>query len=59
MVDLKEKEMFDKDITMANSKKYIDANECEIIISQQQRYICSLVEENEKLREYILDAIIN
>lgn len=59
MVDLKEKEMFEGDIKIANSKKYTDVNECERIISQQQRYIHSLVEENEKLREYILDRIIN
>ena len=59
MVDVKEKEMFDGDITLANSKKYTDPNECERIISQQQRYIQSLVEENEKLRGHILDTIIN
>lgn len=31
---------------------------CEFI-SKQQQYIRSLVNENEKLREYILDQIIN
>lgn len=59
MVDLKEIEMFESDITIAKSKKYTDANECERIINEQQRYIRSLVKENEKLRGHILDAIIN
>lgn len=59
MVDLKEIDMFESDINIAKSKKYTDANECERIIDQQQRYIRSLVEENEKLREHILDRIIH
>lgn len=59
MVDLKEIEMFKGDIMIAKQKKYADSNECERIINEQQRYIRSLVEENEKLREHILDRIIH
>lgn len=59
MVDLKEKEMFESDMVAAISRETPDFTECKRIISEQQRYIRSLVEENEKLREHILDAIIN
>lgn len=33
--------------------------ECHEFISKQQQYIRTLVNENEKLREYILDQLIN
>ena len=58
MVDLSEKEMFDNDIEIAfgekpNNKKY------ENIITEQQRFIKSLVTENLQLREKILDMVMN
>ncbi|MCI9142389.1 MAG: hypothetical protein HFH87_07165 [Lachnospiraceae bacterium] len=59
MVDLKEKEMFESDMLAAVSREMPYFAECKRIISEQQRYIRSLVEENEKLREHILDTIIN
>lgn len=59
MVDLKEKELFENDLSVAFSRKEPDFTEYKRITSEQQRYIRSLVEENEKLREHILDSIIN
>lgn len=59
MVDLKEKEMFESDVVTAVSRETPDFTECKRIISEQKRYIRSLVDENEKLREHILDTIIN
>lgn len=59
MVDLKEIEMFESDFVASVSRETPDFGECKRIISEQQRYIRSLVEENEKLREHILDRIIH
>lgn len=59
MVDLKEKEAFESDMCIAVSRETPDFTECKRIITEQQRYIRSLVEESEKLREHILDTLIN
>ncbi len=58
MVDLKELGMFENDIVIATSRKPPDIKEFERIVNEQQIYIRSLVKENEKLREHILDGII-
>ena len=57
MVDLSEKELFDNDIEVAFSVD-ADISEFKKIVKEQQRYIKSLVEENEKMREKILDDIL-
>lgn len=59
MVDLKEIELFENDFAVVASRENPDFDECKRIISEQQRYIRSLVEENEKLREHILDRIVH
>ena len=57
MVDLSEKEMFDSDIEAAFAKTP-DVKEYEHIITEQQRFIKALVTENLKLREKILDMVM-
>lgn len=57
MVDLSEKELFDNDIECA-FRVDADIDEFKKIVKEQQRYIKSLVEENEKMREKILDDIL-
>lgn len=55
MVDLKEKEFYEKNMIKTIAQGNID--DCKDFIAAQQEYIRLLVAENEKLREKILDNI--
>lgn len=57
MVDLSEKGMFDIDIEAAFNEKP-NTKTYEHIITEQQRFIGLLVKENTKLREKILDMVM-
>lgn len=57
MIDLKRKEELEKDMLKTITQGTIE--ECRDFIAEQQEYIRSLVSENGKLREYILDKEIN
>ena len=54
MVDLKKKDELKKGVNLLCGD-----DEFKDLISRQQEYIESLVAENEKLREILLDSIIN
>ncbi len=56
MIDLKRKEELEKCMLKTITQGTIE--ECRDFIAEQQEYIRSLVSENEKLREYILDKAI-
>lgn len=54
MVNLKEKDIFAKDLhLMCQDDEFKD------VILSQKEYIELLIKENEKLREYVIDSVIN
>lgn len=56
MVDLKD-DFYEKNMVKTITKGTIE--ECREFIAVQQEYIRSLIKENERLREYVLDQLIN
>lgn len=56
MVDLKKVEYYEKEMARTITQGTID--ECGKMIASQQEYIRSLISENEKLRECILDNLL-
>lgn len=54
MVNLKEKDILTKNLNLL-----CQDDEFKDIILAQKEYIELLVKENEKLREYVLDSVIN
>ena len=57
MVDLKEIDFYEKNFVKNATQGTIE--ECRDFMAAQQEFIRSLVKENEKLRERILDDFIN
>lgn len=57
MLNLKEIDFFEKNFVKNVTQGTIE--ECREFMAAQQEYIRSLVSENEKLRERILDDFIN
>ncbi len=57
MVDLKEIDFYEKHFVENVTQGTID--ECREFMTAQQEFIRSLVKENERLREHILDDFIN
>ena len=56
MVDLKD-DFYEKNMVKTITQGAIE--ECREFIAAQQEYIRSLIKENERLREYVLDQLIN
>ncbi len=56
MVDLKD-DFYEKNMVKTITQGTIE--ECREFIAVQQEYIRSLIKENERLREYVLDQLIN
>lgn len=56
MVDLKKAEYYEKEMIRTITQGTID--ECREMIALQQEYIRSLISENKKLRECILDDLL-
>lgn len=56
MVDLKD-DYYEKNMVKTITQGTIE--ECREFIAAQQEYIRSLIKENERLREYVLDQLIN
>lgn len=56
MVDLKN-DFYEKNMVKTITQGIIE--ECREFIAAQQEYIRLLIKENEKLREYVLDNLIN
>ena len=56
MVDLKD-DFYEKNMVKTITQGTIE--ECREFIVVQQEYIRSLIKENERLREYVLDQLIN
>ena len=56
MVELKD-DFYEKNMVKTITQGTIE--ECREFIAAQQEYICSLIKENERLREYVLDQLIN
>lgn len=56
MINLKD-DFYEKEMLKTISQGKIE--DCREFIAAQQEYIRSLVKENERLREYILDQLIN
>ena len=56
MVDLKD-DFYEKNMVKTITQGTIE--ECRKFIAAQQEYIRSLIKENERLREYVLDQLIN
>lgn len=56
MVDLKD-DFLQKNMVKTITQGTIE--ECREFIAAQQEYIRSLIKENERLREYVLDQLIN
>lgn len=56
MVDLKD-DFYEKNMVKIITQGTTE--ECREFIAAQQEYIRSLIKENEKLREYVLDRLIN
>ena len=56
MIDLKD-DFYEKNMVKTITQGTIE--ECREFIAVQQEYIRSLIKENERLREYVLDQLIN
>ena len=56
MIDLKD-DFYEKNMVKTITQGTIE--ECREFIASQQEYIRSLIKENERLREYVLDQLIN